>query len=194
MPVQNGKSYGRSREFLLNILSSDTHALNVPSRKSLKSWTINIALLLSVYFAVQAYQGRHTQQSGPAPDIQATDINGQNISLKQYQGKATLIYFWATWCNICSMTRSSIDNIAQDHPVITIASQSGTDDEIQAYQKHHQFDVAIINDKAGELSKTYGIHAFPTIFVLDVQGNISDVEIGFSSEWGLRLRLWWASG
>ena len=167
--------------------------MNVPSRKSLKSWTINIALLLCVYFAVQSYQGRHTQQSGPAPDIQAKDINGQNISLKQYQGKATLVYFWATWCNICSMTRNSIYNIAQDHPVISIASQSGNDDEIQAYQQHHKFDVTIINDKAGDLSTTYGINAFPTIFVLDAQGNISDVEIGLSSEWGLRLRLWWAS-
>jgi len=167
--------------------------MKAPSRKTLKSWTINIALILIVYFFVQAYQGRHAPQSGPATDIQATDISGQAIELEHYQGRATLIYFWATWCNICSMTRGSIDNIAQDYPVITIASQSGSNKEIQTYQKKHQFDVTIINDKTGRLSNAYGVRAFPTIFVLDSQGNISDVEIGLSSEWGLRLRLWWAA-
>ena len=167
--------------------------LKAPTRKTLKSWTINIALLVSVYFIVQIYQGRHAQQSGPAPNIQATDIRGQYIELNDYQGKATLIYFWASWCKICGLTQSSINNIAQDHPVITIASQSGGNVEIQAYQKKHQFDVTIINDKSGQLSNAYGVHAFPTIFILDSQGNINDVEIGLTSEWGLRFRLWWAA-
>ena len=165
--------------------------MKAPSRKTLKSWTINIALMLAVYLAVQAYQARHAPQSGPAANILATDIHGKNIALEHYQGKPVLIYFWATWCNICDITRSSIHNIAQDHPVITIASQSGGNDEILAYQHKHQFDVTIINDEFAQLSNVYGVRAFPTIFLLDAQGNIRDVEIGLSSEWGLRLRLWW---
>lgn len=164
-----------------------------PSRKTVKSWALNIALLFGVYMLIQAYHARHAPQSGPAPDIQALDLNGQHVELKHYQGKATLVYFWATWCGVCSMTRGSIDNIAQDHPVITIASQSGNNEEIKTYQQQHQFDVTIINDKQGQISQAYGVQAFPSMFILDSKGNISDVEIGLSSEWGLRLRLWWAS-
>ena len=167
--------------------------LKAPSRKTLKSWAINIALLLSVYFIVQAYQSRNTPQSGPAPDIQEVDIHGQQIELKHYRGQPTLIYFWATWCRVCSLTRDSINNISQDHPVITIASQSGDDEEILSYQQQHQFDVTIINDQRGQLSRAYGVQAFPSVFILDSMGNINDVEIGLSSEWGLRLRLWWAN-
>ena len=143
--------------------------------------------------AVQAYHARHAPQSGPAPDIQAPDLSGQYIELQQYQGKATLVYFWATWCGVCSMTRGSIDNIAQDHQVITIASQSGNNEELNTYRQQHNFDVTIINDEHGALSQAYGVQAFPSVFILDSKGNISDVEIGLSSEWGLRLRLWWAS-
>ncbi len=167
--------------------------MKVPSRKTLKSWTLNIALLLSVYFLVQAYQGRHAPHSGPAPVIQTVDISGQHIELKHYQGKPTLIYFWATWCRVCNLARASIDNIAQDYSVITIVSQSGDNEEIQTYQQQHQFDVTIINDEQGQLSEAYGVQAFPSVFILDSMGNISDVEIGLSSEWGLRLRLWWPS-
>lgn len=166
--------------------------MKFPRIKAVKSWTINIALLLSVYFLIQAYQGRHAPQSGAAPDIQGVDINGQQVALKNYQGKPTLVYFWATWCKVCRYTRSSIDSIADDHPVVTIASQSGEDGDIRAYQQKHAFEVTIINDQQGLLSQAYGVQAFPTIFVLDAMGNISDVEIGLSSEWGLRLRLWWA--
>lgn len=166
--------------------------MKAPSRKSLKTWALNIALILGVYLLVQAYQGRNAPQSGPAPNIQAQDISGQSIELADYQGKPTLVYFWATWCKVCSLTRASIDNIAQDHPVITIASQSGNREEVRTYQQQHQFNVSIINDEQGRLSQAYGVQAFPTVFILDSMGNISDVEIGLSSEWGLRLRLWWA--
>ncbi len=176
----------------MSALYPDTYTLKAPSRKTLKSWALNIALLLSVYFLVQVYQGRNVPQSGPAPDIQAVDISGQYIELKHYQGTPTLIYFWATWCRVCSLTRVSIDNIAQDHPVITIASQSGDNEKIQTYQQQHQFDVTIVNDEQAQLSQAYGVQAFPSVFILDSKGNISDVEIGLSSEWGLRLRLWWA--
>jgi len=165
--------------------------LTITSHK-LKSWTLYIALIFSVYFVIQAYQARHAPQSGPAPDIQAVDINGQLIELENYQGKPTLIYFWATWCRVCSLTRASINNIAQDHPVITIASQSGDDEDIHTYRQKHTFNVTTLNDKQGQLSQAYGVQAFPSVFVLDSKGNISDVEIGLSSEWGLRLRLWWA--
>lgn len=164
-----------------------------PTRKTYQSWAINIALLLAIYFSIQAYQGRHAP-SGPAPDIQAIDIHGKTIDLKDYQGQPTLIYFWATWCGVCSMTRESIHQIAQDHPVITIAAQSGEDKALHEYQQKHSFDVTIINDQQGALSHHYGIQAFPSIFILDGKGNISDVEIGLSSEWGLRFRLWWAKG
>ena len=163
-----------------------------PARKTVRTWLLSITLVFCVYFLVQAYQGRDAPQSGLAPDIKALDINGQQVELAHYRGKPTLVYFWATWCKVCSLTRESINSIAQDHPVITIASQSGERSGVLAYQQKHEFEVSIINDENGRLGQAYGVRAFPTVFILDAMGNISDVEVGLSSEWGLRLRLWWA--
>ena len=167
--------------------------MKVPTRKTVTSWLLNIALLLGIYILIQAYQSRDAPQSGPAPEIQSIDIDGQYIDLNNYQGKPVLIYFWASWCTVCSLTRGSVESISKDYSVITIASQSGTDKEIHAYQQEHQFDVTIINDAQGPISQAYGVQAFPSVFILDSAGNVSDVEIGLSSETGLRLRLWWAN-
>lgn len=178
-----------------NVLAIDLNKASVKTRFKdfLKSWGVYIALFFVFYFAMQAFQSRNAPKSGPAPDINAFDVNNEPVNLQNYQGQATLIYFWATWCNICSLTRDSIYNISTDHPVITIANQSGDNEQIYAYQKKHQFNVTVINDEEGLISQTYGVYGLPTMFILDKNGEISDVEIGLSSEWGLRVRLWWAS-
>ncbi len=157
-----------------------------------RRWLINIVILLVIYWAVQTYQSRDAITSGVAPDIEGVTLDGQPLSLQSLRGQPVLIYFWATWCGICSLTRESIDNIAQHHAVITIASQSGGAADVQHYIDENSFSAPVINDQQGLLCQRYGVKAFPSIFIIDSQGEISDVEIGLSSEWGLRFRLWWA--
>ena len=162
-------------------------------KSSLKSVAINLILFLVVYVAIQAYQGRDAPGSGLAPDIRGVSLSGERVSLADYRGQPVLLYFWATWCGVCLLTRDSIDAIAVDHPVITVAIQSGEDHEVLAYTQEHGFTPPVINDRAGRLSDAYGVRAFPSVFILNSKGEIEDVEIGLSSEWGLRLRLWWAA-
>ncbi len=160
--------------------------------KTLYRWLINILIFALVYWAIQAYQSRGAPSSGLAPQVEGITLSGKNFSLQALKGEPVLIYFWATWCGICSLTRDSINNISQDHQVITIATQSGNTTEIFEYISKHNFSAPVINDEQSIFSQRYGVRAFPSIFIIDAQGEISDVEIGLSSEWGLRLRLWWA--
>jgi thiol-disulfide isomerase/thioredoxin len=36
-----------------------------------------------------------------APDFTLKDLDGKDVSLRQFQGKVVLINFWATWCDAC---------------------------------------------------------------------------------------------
>jgi hypothetical protein len=48
----------------------------------------------------------------------------------------------------------------------------------------------VLLDNTGELAQTFGLKGVPISFILDPNGEIKFVETGYSSEVGLRLRLW----
>jgi len=162
------------------------------SRKQLRSISLQIILILIIYFAVQAWQSRNAL-TGPATNIQATTLQGEKLSVSQFQGKPLLIHFWATWCGICRFEQDSIDAIAKDHTVITIASHSGGITDVSNYVKENGINSPVIVDEEGAWATLYGVKGFPTSFIVDADGDIYDVEVGYSSEYGLRARLWLAS-
>jgi alkyl hydroperoxide reductase subunit AhpC len=49
-----------------------------------------------------------------------------------------------------------------------------------------------LNDEDGWISEKWGVHAVPASFIIDRTGRIRFVEVGYTTEIGLRLRLWWA--
>lgn len=154
-------------------------------------WLVDAGLIVAVYFGVQLYQTRDAP-SGPAPPIAGNLLSGQTIGLAGYAGRPLLVHFWATWCAVCRVERGSIEAIARDYSVVAVASQSGTPAEVAGYVREHGMQAPVMVDEDGVLAARYGVRAFPTSFVVDGKGNIRDVEVGYTTEWGLRLRLWWA--
>ena len=158
-----------------------------------KPWVkypLEVLFFILLYLGLRAYTQRDMVQ-GAAPDIQATTLAQQQFHLSDAP-KPLLVHFWATWCGICKLEQNSIQSIHADYPVITIAMQSGSDAEIQAYLDEHQLNFPVINDASGELSARYGVKGVPASFIVDGRQQIIAVERGFTTEWGLRLRLWWA--
>ena len=160
-------------------------------RRFWRNLLIQMVLILVVYFSVQAWQSRHAPR-GPAPLIHGQLLDGPSMKLEDYRGKPVLIHFWASWCSICRFEQSSIESIAKDYAVITIASQSGDVDEVRAYVEENKVRMPVLVDETGEWGNLYGVRGFPSSYVIDAEGQISDVEIGYSSEWGLRARLFMA--
>jgi thiol-disulfide isomerase/thioredoxin len=158
-----------------------------------KNWATNLAIILIAYAAIQAYHSRAAPSAGPAPEIQGRLLDGQTIQLSKMQGQPVLLHFWATWCGICRLEYNSIDELAQDYQVITVASQSGSRAEIRKHVNKEGISAGVLVDENGVLAKRYGIKGFPSSFVIDAEGNIYDVEVGYSTYWGLKWRLWMAS-
>ena len=159
-----------------------------------KRWlrrTIEMALFAAVFFGLRAYmQGELVQ--GQAPDFQRVTILGEEVRFSDYRGKPLLVQFWATWCPICEREQSSIQSIAADYPVLTVAMQSGDAKDILPYLEKRQLTFPVIADADGSLSKQFGVAAVPASFVLDADGTVRFVEVGFTTEMGMRLRLWLA--
>lgn len=46
-------------------------------------------------------------------------------------------------------------------------------------------------DPSGQISGQFGVQGVPTSMILDASGIIRFIEVGYTTEVGLRLRLWW---
>jgi peroxiredoxin len=155
-------------------------------------WGLELTLMLLVYFGVRAWMQRDLP-IGPAPAIQAITLTGQPVELAALARQGpVLVHFWATWCPICALEQGSIQSISTDHPVITIASQSGDDRAVHDYMQEHALSFAVVMDEDGELMQRYGLRGVPASFIIDRNGKIVYREVGYTTEIGLRIRLWLA--
>lgn len=159
------------------------------SRRWLR-WVRDIALVLAVLAAVQWWQSRDLVKD-QAPPLAGLLIDGAPFQLDPVDGPY-LVHFWATWCPICRLEQGSIDSIARDHPVITVATSSGTAEELQAYMREHGLTKRVLLDEAGHLARAWGVAGVPASFVVDRSGRVRHARMGYSTGWGLRLRLWLA--
>lgn len=153
-------------------------------------WLLQLVLFAAVYGGVVLYRSQDVA-TGVAPDFSALTLDGQHVSIRGLQGRPVLLHFWASWCSICRFEQSSIDAIAREHTVVTVASYSGGHQEIADYVKAQAIHAPVVVDEQGELARRYGVRGFPTTLIIDSAGIIRDVQIGYTSEWGLRLRLWY---
>jgi len=160
--------------------------------KRTKSILINGLVFFLVYMAVHFYQTRLTP-TGQAPEIKGWLLEGKAFQGLYSHEKPILVHFWATWCKVCELEESSINSIARDYPVISLASQSGSFAEVKKFKLENGLAFPIIVDQQGLLAKEWGVVGFPSSFIVDENNNIRFVEVGYTTEFGLRLRLWLAT-
>ncbi|WP_347987188.1 protein disulfide oxidoreductase [Methylomonas sp. AM2-LC] len=129
--------------------------------------------------------------TGKPPSIEQTTITGLPAQAFIAQGPA-IIYFWAEWCGICAMMQNAISAMASDYPQLTIALRSGTDNAIKAHLQKNQLLWSVVNDQQGKVAQSFGVKAVPAVFFLNKDGTIVFTSVGYSSEWGLRIRTWLA--
>jgi len=125
----------------------------------------------------------------------AQDLNKDTLPIKKIDlnGQPLMIHFWATWCNVCKLEAANIQSVSKKYKVISIASQSGTDEDIKKYMKENDVDFTFVNDYDNSYAKKFNITVFPTTLIYDKDKNLVFSEVGYTSTLGLYLRMWWAS-
>jgi len=152
-------------------------------------WGGELLLLVGLLLAVEAWMTRDVPRGEPVV-LAAETLDGQLFDVRQWHGKSGIIYFWAEWCPVCKANRHVITSLANDQHVMTIAMQSGNREEVAAYMRKEQFSLPVIVDEQGEIARRFHINGVPAALIVDKEGRISHVTRGYTTELGLRLRLW----
>lgn len=120
-------------------------------------------------------------------------LDGNTLDLKALSDeRPLLVYVWATWCGVCRYTSPSVASLAEEGGnVVTVALRSGDDSTLSHWLKKKKYAMQVVNDEQGQLSRLWQIQVTPTVLVIS-KGEVKSVTTGFTSRWGMKLRLWWA--
>ena len=162
------------------------------TKKKLIRFFLEITIIVAIVFGLRAWQQRNLIE-GIAPDFQSVLLDGKTVTLEDFNVKPVLIHFWSEWCPFCKLEEGSITSIQEDWPILTVAYKSGDPKTVTEHMKKRNIQSwPTIVDQDGRLADLFGVKGVPTSIILDGKGNIRFSEIGLTSEWGLRLRLWWS--
>jgi thiol-disulfide isomerase/thioredoxin len=152
-------------------------------------------LFLLVLTAIQWWQTRDVP-AGAAPAFEAAFADGSHSDLAAWRaahpGQVTGLYFWAEWCPICKAQQGSIDALRADWPVLTVAMQSGDAGAVSKSLRDRGLAWPTALDNDGRIAARYGLHGVPALVVIDADGRLRSIAVGYTTEIGMRLRMWWA--
>lgn len=153
---------------------------------------ITIFLVVMIIFANILSFYRSGAVSKEPLDLNRVTLLG-DIPYELPKNEPILLHFWATWCPTCKAEAQNIQTISQNYNVLTIALKSGSDEEIRDYLKSRNLDFNVVNDTTGQITQKYSVSVFPTTIIYDKNKNEFFSDVGYTSTFGLWLRMWWVS-
>ncbi|MDO5624813.1 MAG: redoxin domain-containing protein [Pseudomonadota bacterium] len=167
-------------------------------RRQWRSHLGSLAIVAAVLVAAHFWQTRHVP-SGPAPDFSALAVSVQDgavMSLAQWRaahpGRPVALHFWAEWCGVCRLEQHNITRVSADWPVLTVAMRSGDVGAVRRVLTQRDLPWATVVDPQGALARSYGLGSVPALVVVRPDGRVATTSVGYTTELGMRLRLWWA--
>ena len=154
-------------------------------------WAFELLFVIGIVTAIHYYQTAD-MALGKAPDLSLEHSPTLFLPPKSDQ-KPVLVHFWATWCPICKLEQGTIQSLSEDYSIITVASHSGVEDEIRQYMDEHSLNFPVIIDDMGSIARAWGVNGYPASFILDHQNMIRYRSMGYTTGWGLRIRMWLAN-
>ncbi|MBO9128295.1 thiol-disulfide oxidoreductase ResA [Bacillus sp. 165] len=111
-----------------------------------------------------------------APNFVVTDMEGNEISLKDYRGQGVFLNFWGTWCKPCEKEMPYMNELYDEYKAKGVEIVALDADETNLAVKNfiHQYNLKfpIAIDKGQGVLNTYGVGPLPTTFLIDKDGKV----------------------
>ena len=119
-----------------------------------------------------------------APGFALPVLGGESTrSLSESHGKVRYIDFWASWCPPCRVSVPAIVALQEElggerFEVIAINVDERIGDALR-FLERHPTNYDSLSDPRGETAEAYTLLGMPTSFVLDPEGRVTLVHVGF---------------
>ncbi len=135
------------------------------------------------------------QVGNAAPNFTLTTLDGKQVSLSDFRGKAVMINFWYAACPGCLEETPGIERFyAAQHAAgkdLVILAVNSVDDAPTAQQFVQQYAITYtpVLDDNQRVATLYNLTATPTSYFIDRQGIIRSVVVGPVDEATLQQKV-----
>lgn len=113
----------------------------------------------------------------PAIDFTLKDLEGNDLSLSDFEGKIVLLNFWATWCKFCDIEMPDLEKLyTENEGILVLGVNVGEDiDLVKEYVDEKNLSFPIVLDETTEIASDYLVSGLPTTYFIDENGMIYGV-------------------
>jgi thiol-disulfide isomerase/thioredoxin len=119
-----------------------------------------------------------------APAWEIKDLEGQTHTLDQYKGKVLVLDFWYRGCGWCMRAMPQVKRVAAHYrgrPVAVFGMNNDREEnDAKFVAREMQLEYPVLRSE--DLPAKYAVQGFPTLIIVDQQGNIADIHVGYSPE------------
>ncbi len=117
-----------------------------------------------------------TEVDLPAPDLTLLDLEGNSVSLSEYNGKVVLVNIWAFWCTSCRIELVNLQKYYQKHRKQNfeiVGIEVGNEVEDIAYHVNRfKLTFPIWQDTGKIAPDAFKMVYLPSSYVIDESGRI----------------------
>ncbi len=112
-----------------------------------------------------------------APDFELKDLEGNQVTLRDFRGSPVMINFWATWCAPCRYEMPFIQAVFESWQskgglVILAINRGESLSPVQDYLQSEGYTFPVLLDGDEKVNRAYNISGIPTTVFIDEEGVI----------------------
>ncbi len=129
----------------------------------------------------------------PAPDFRLDSLQGEQVSLADFEGRVVVLELWATWCGPCKLQAEILhelyDEVSSNEVEFLAISLGETRETVERFVERQPFTYPVLLDPEETLGASLEVYALPTVVVVDKDGHIRFHQPGLADAGTLRKVL-----
>ena len=139
--------------------------------------TLTIALCATLLLIVNRPTTRYPSHRYRAPEFELLDLNGNQVRLSTFRGKAVVLNFWASWCAPCRREIPWFIEFQKEYGprglrIIGVSMDEGGENAIAPFIRRTGIDYVVLLGDSHIASLYGGLDILPTTYYIAPDGNV----------------------